>query len=143
MLSRNYALLKIFLSKPNEQLIIVYATYELKVKESTARGAGQMNLYLSIVDDLLRQPGDNPGIGLLLCKTNDKVIAGYALRDINKHIGTPWIYPWGGLVKTHKSYFVKEASMSEKTTEFREATDSWGLLTASMGVVLHETKDRF
>ena len=46
-----------------------------------------MNLYLSIVDDLLRQPGDNPSIGLLLCKTKDKVIAEYALRDINKPIG--------------------------------------------------------
>jgi predicted nuclease of restriction endonuclease-like (RecB) superfamily len=64
-----------------------FVIVELKVKEFTARDAGQMNLYLSIVDDLLRQPGDNPSIGLLLCKTKDKVIAEYALRDINKPIG--------------------------------------------------------
>lgn len=64
-----------------------FVIVELKAKEFTARDAGQMNLYLSIVDDLLRQPGDNPSIGLLLCKTKDKVIAEYALRDINKPIG--------------------------------------------------------
>jgi hypothetical protein len=30
---------------------------------------------------------DNPTIGLLLCKTNNRVIAEYALRDVNKPIG--------------------------------------------------------
>lgn len=64
-----------------------FVVVDLKAKEFTARDAGQMNLYLSIVDDLLRQPGDNPSIGLLLCKTKDKVIAEYALRDINKPFG--------------------------------------------------------
>lgn len=64
-----------------------FVVVELKAKEFTAKDAGQMNFYLSAVDDLLRQPGDNPSIGLLLCKTKDKVIAEYALRDINKPIG--------------------------------------------------------
>lgn len=64
-----------------------FVVVELKAKEFTARDAGQMNFYLSVVDDLLRQPGDNPSIGLLLCRTKDKVIAEYALRDINKPIG--------------------------------------------------------
>ncbi len=64
-----------------------YVIVELKAKEFVPRDAGQMNFYLSAVDDLLRQPGDNPTIGLLLCKTKDKVIAEYALRDINKPIG--------------------------------------------------------
>lgn len=64
-----------------------FVVVELKAKEFTPRDAGQMNFYLSVVDDLLRKPGDNPSIGLLLCKTKDKVIAEYALRDINKPIG--------------------------------------------------------
>lgn len=64
-----------------------FVVVELKAKEFTAKDAGQMNFYLSVVDDILRQPGDNPSIGLLLCKTKDRVIAEYALRDINKPIG--------------------------------------------------------
>lgn len=64
-----------------------FIVVELKAKEFTARDAGQMNFYLSAVDDMLRQPGDNPSIGLLLCKTKDRIIAEYALRDINKPIG--------------------------------------------------------
>ncbi|MES2345853.1 MAG: PDDEXK nuclease domain-containing protein [Chlamydiota bacterium] len=64
-----------------------FVIVELKAKEFTPKDAGQMNFYLSVVDDLLRKPGDNPSIGLLLCKTKDRIIAEYALRDINKPIG--------------------------------------------------------
>jgi len=49
--------------------------------------AGKMNFYLSAVDDLLRHPSDQPSIGIILCKTEDRVIAEYALRDMSKPIG--------------------------------------------------------
>ncbi len=35
----------------------------------------------------MRQPDDKPSIGLLLCKGKNKLVAEYALRDINKPIG--------------------------------------------------------
>jgi hypothetical protein len=64
-----------------------YFIVELKAKAFDPRDAGQMNFYLSAVDDLLRHPDDNPSIGLLICKTKNKVKVEYALRDINKPIG--------------------------------------------------------
>ena len=52
---------------------------------------GQMNLYLSAVDDLLRHPDDEPTIGLLLCKGKNRVIVEYALRGFTKPVGvTDW-----------------------------------------------------
>lgn len=48
---------------------------------------GKMNFYLSAVDDKMRHPDDKPTIGLLLCKGKNKVVAEYALRDVNKPIG--------------------------------------------------------
>ena len=48
---------------------------------------GQMNLYLSAVDDLLRHPDDEPTIGLLLCKGKNRVIVEYALRGFTKPVG--------------------------------------------------------
>ena len=64
-----------------------FIVVELKAKEFDARDAGQVNMYLSAADDLLRRPGDNPTIGLLLCKSKDNIMVEYALRDINKPIG--------------------------------------------------------
>jgi predicted nuclease of restriction endonuclease-like (RecB) superfamily len=64
-----------------------FIVVELKAQEFDARDLGQINLYLSAVDSLLSHPGDQPTIGLLLCKSKDNYIAEYALRDINKPIG--------------------------------------------------------
>ncbi|GAB5411100.1 MAG: hypothetical protein ChlgKO_02140 [Chlamydiales bacterium] len=41
----------------------------LKAHEFDPRDTGQMNFYLSTVDDLIQQPEDNPTIGMILCKT--------------------------------------------------------------------------
>lgn len=64
-----------------------FIVVELKAEEFDVRNLGQVNLYLSAVDSLLRHPGDQPTIGLLLCRTKDNYVAEYALRDINKPIG--------------------------------------------------------
>lgn len=64
-----------------------YVVVELKAKEFQPEFAGKMNFYLSAVDDLLRHADDKPSIGMILCKTKNKTIVEYAVRDINKPIG--------------------------------------------------------
>ena len=49
--------------------------------------AGKLNFYLSVVDDVLRTEHDQPSIGLLICQDKNKVVAEYALKNINKPIG--------------------------------------------------------
>jgi hypothetical protein len=46
-----------------------------------------LNFYLSAVDDLLRHPDDKPSIGIILCKSKNRVVAEYALRDLAKPVG--------------------------------------------------------
>lgn len=64
-----------------------YVVVDLKSMEFKAEYAGKMNLYLSAVDDLIKSEGENPTIGLLLCKSKSKVIAEYALRGTTQPIG--------------------------------------------------------
>ena len=64
-----------------------YFIVELKAREFDSRDAGQMSAYLSAVDDLLRHEGDNPSIGMILCKTKDNVFVEYVLRNFNRPIG--------------------------------------------------------
>ncbi len=64
-----------------------YMVVELKNTEFKPEYIGKLNFYCSAVDDLLCRKGDNRTIGLLLCKTKDKVKAEYALRDVVKPIG--------------------------------------------------------
>lgn len=64
-----------------------YVVIELKAVPFDPAFIGQINVYLSAVDDLLRHPDDKPTIGLLLCRSKDRIVVEYALRDLKKPIG--------------------------------------------------------
>lgn len=64
-----------------------YIVIELKAGKFKPEFAGKLNFYLSAVDSQLKKDNDNPSIGLILCRTKDRVEAEYSLRDINKPIG--------------------------------------------------------
>jgi predicted nuclease of restriction endonuclease-like (RecB) superfamily len=64
-----------------------YVVIELKAGDFQPEHAGKLNFYLSAVDAQVRSEHDNPTIGLLLCKTKNRVIAEYALRDAKKPMG--------------------------------------------------------
>lgn len=48
---------------------------------------GQLGTYVAAANHLLRKEGDNPTIGLLICKTKDNVLAQYALESSSLPIG--------------------------------------------------------
>ena len=64
-----------------------YVVVELKAVPFDPGFVGTMNMYLSAVDDLLRHPDDKPSIGLLLCRSKNKLVVEYALRGFKKPIG--------------------------------------------------------
>ena len=64
-----------------------YVVIDLKTVPFQPEFAGKMNFYLSAVNNLLRHTDDQPSIGLILCKTRNRVIAEYALEDYSKPIG--------------------------------------------------------
>ena len=64
-----------------------FVVVELKSVPFDPAFIGQLNLYLSAVDDLLRHSDDLPTIGLLLCKGKDQLVVEYALRNFQKPIG--------------------------------------------------------
>ena len=64
-----------------------YVVVDLKMRAFEPEFAGKMNFYLSAVDDLLRHADDQLSIGIILCKTRERFVAEYALRDVNKPIG--------------------------------------------------------
>ena len=64
-----------------------FVVAELKVGAFQPEFVGNMNFYLSAVDDLVRHADDQPSIGILLCRTNNRVVAEYALRGMHKPLG--------------------------------------------------------
>ena len=64
-----------------------YTVVELKVTEFKPEYLGQLGFYVTAVNRQLRRTEDNPTIGLIICKTKDRVVAEYALEGTNQPLG--------------------------------------------------------
>ncbi|MCR5193840.1 MAG: PDDEXK nuclease domain-containing protein [Bacteroidales bacterium] len=73
----------IFYHIPQHRYVII----ELKAVKYIPEFAGKLNFYVTAADELLRGEGDNPSVGLLICKSTDKTVVEWSLKDINKPLG--------------------------------------------------------
>lgn len=64
-----------------------YVVIELKTGKFKPDHLGQLGFYLTAVDRQIKGDQDNPSIGLLLCKSKNKVVAEYALSDKSQPMG--------------------------------------------------------
>lgn len=64
-----------------------YVVIELKAGKFKPEHLGKLSFYLTAVDAQIKHPADGPTIGLLLCKSKNKVVAEYALRDKTQPLG--------------------------------------------------------
>ncbi len=64
-----------------------YVVIELKAGKFKPEHLGQLGFYLTAVDRQVKNEQDNPTIGLLLCKSKNKVVAEYALGDKSQPMG--------------------------------------------------------
>lgn len=64
-----------------------YTVVELKVTEFKPEYLGQLGFYVTAVNRQFKRTEDNPTIGLIICKTKDRVVAEYALEGTNQPLG--------------------------------------------------------
>ncbi|MBW4619534.1 MAG: DUF1016 family protein [Cyanosarcina radialis HA8281-LM2] len=60
---------------------------ELKTGDFLPEYVGKMQFYLAVLNDKVRLDDENPAMGIILCKSKDKTIVEYALKESNKPIG--------------------------------------------------------
>ncbi|NOQ37528.1 DUF1016 family protein [archaeon] len=60
---------------------------ELKIGKFKPEHVGKMQFYLALLDDTIKMENENPSIGIILCKSKDKTIVEYALKESNRPIG--------------------------------------------------------
>jgi len=80
----------LFFNRKLQSLVAI----DLKKGKFKAEYAGKMNLYLSALDEYVKQPHENPSIGIILCKEKNNKIVEFSFRDTSKPMG----------VVTYKTY---------------------------------------
>ena len=80
-----------------------YVVVELKATVFKPEHIGQLNFYVNAVNALMRTEGDNPTIGLLICKDKNDVVAEYTLQSVNSPIGVSSMKIYDQLTSDYKS----------------------------------------
>ncbi len=62
-------------------LLKCFVLIDLKTSELTHQDIGQMDMYVRMYDDLKRNEGDNPTVGILLCEAKDQSVVRYSVLN--------------------------------------------------------------
>jgi hypothetical protein len=67
-------------------LLKCFVIIDLKTKKLTHQDIGQMDMYVRMFDDLKRNEGDNPTIGIILCAEKEETVVKYSVLSESKQI---------------------------------------------------------
>jgi predicted nuclease of restriction endonuclease-like (RecB) superfamily len=89
----------LFFNRKIQSLVAI----ELKKGKFKAEYVGKMNLYLSALDEMVKQPHENPSIGIILCKEKNNKIVEFAFRDTSKPMGVVTYKTYNDLPDAYKN----------------------------------------
>ena len=89
----------LFFNRKIQSLVAI----ELKKGKFKAEYVGKMNLYLSALDEMVKQPHENPSIGIILCKEKNNKIVEFAFRDTSKPMGVVIYKTYNDLPEAYKN----------------------------------------
>lgn len=89
----------LFFNRKIQSLVAI----ELKKGRFKAEYVGKMNLYLSALDEYIKQPHENSSIGIILCKEKNNKIVEFAFRDTTKPMGVVTYKTYNDLPENYKN----------------------------------------
>jgi predicted nuclease of restriction endonuclease-like (RecB) superfamily len=83
---------------------------DLKTEKLAHQDIGQMDFYVRFFEDKIKQPGDNPTLGLILCTDKNETIVKYSILNEGKQI----------FASKYKLYLPNEESLKEEISRERD-----------------------
>ena len=102
-----------------------FVLIDLKAEKITHQDVGQMDMYIRMYDELKRNEGDNPTIGIVLCSDTDDDIARYSVMHGNEQLFAskyklylPTEEELKAEIETQKAmFYLQQKESEEKKTE--------------------------
>ncbi|MFM8850969.1 MAG: YhcG family protein [Cytophagales bacterium] len=91
-----------------------FLVIDLKVGELTHQDIGQMDMYVRYFEDQVRQVGDNPTIGLILCSEKNRTIVKYSLLNDSQQV----------FAAKYKTYLPTEKQLKKEIEQERNLIES-------------------
>lgn len=91
---------------------------DLKIGEFEPEHKGKMEFYLSILNDTVKLPHENPAIGIIICKSKNRTIVEYSLKTATLPIGVATYNTTSTLPEAYKSLLPATTEIAEKLNVF-------------------------
>ena len=91
---------------------------ELKIGKFKPEYAGKMSFYLSVLNDTIKLPDENPSIGIIICKEKKRTTVEYALKENNQPIGIATYKLTGSLPNDLKGLLPTPSEISQRLENF-------------------------
>ena len=95
-----------------------FIAIELKIGEFEPEYKGKMEFYLNVINDTIRLPHENPAIGIIICKSKNRTIVEYALRNSTMPIGVATYSITRDLPEDYKNLLPETDKITERLKRF-------------------------
>ena len=97
---------------------------DLKVGEFEPEHKGKMEFYLSVLNDTVKLPHENPAIGIIICKSKDRTIVEYSLKTSTLPIGVATYNTTNILPVEYRDLLPSAEDISQKIIHFFKENDN-------------------
>ena len=91
---------------------------DLKIGEFEPEHKGKMEFYLTVLNDQIKLPHENPAIGIIICKSKDRTIVEYALKSATLPIGVATYSTTNTLPEAYKDLLPATTEIASKLQQF-------------------------
>jgi len=96
---------------------------ELKIGKFKPEFAGKMSFYLSLLNDTVKLPDENPSIGIIICKDKKRTTVEYTLKETNQPIGVATYKLSKDLPQELKEYLPTASEIERSLVEYLKVLD--------------------
>ena len=91
---------------------------DLKVNEFKPEYKGKMEFYLNVLNDKIKLPNENDSIGIIICKTKDRTVVEYSLKNSQNPIGIATYSTSTILPDKYKDFLPNQQLIEEQLNDF-------------------------
>ena len=93
---------------------------DLKVGEFAPEHKGKMEFYLTVLNETVKLPHENPAIGIIICKTKKRTVVEYSLKTATLPIGVATYHTASTLPDAYKTLLPDAETIGQKLLNFLE-----------------------